>query len=308
MALNVLFRAFLNYQLMTKEIYFKLFESKVQSILLYASEIWGLFQLDSLEVVHMQACKQFLGVPTLTPNKMVYGDLHRFPLHVISSLRAYKYWIRVLNMDNDRLPKLAYNMLLSLDNNGKSCWVTQVKLFLCNLGFQYVWLDQNVQTATRALPAIKQRLVDNFIQNWNCSIFASNRYSLYRSINDSFFERTVIFTIDIYCYRKALSQLRFGVLPIHGNRYRFSLHDHDKLCPLCIDCVEDEIHFIQMCPLYSDLRNKIYPTIPHVPIQVLLKSQNVRRMKELAKFTFLALKIRRKFIDSQANANNDSLM
>ena len=65
---------------MTYETFFKIFDSKVQSILLYSSEIWGLQKLENIEKKnHLMACKRFLGVPVRTPNKMVYGDLGRFP-------------------------------------------------------------------------------------------------------------------------------------------------------------------------------------------------------------------------------------
>ena len=40
---------------MTKETFFKMFDSKIQSVLLYSSEIWGLHRLDSTERVHLMA-------------------------------------------------------------------------------------------------------------------------------------------------------------------------------------------------------------------------------------------------------------
>jgi len=56
-------RAFQKYQEMTAYTYFKIFDAKIQSVLMYSSEIWGLSKLDHLEKVHMLACKRFLGVP-----------------------------------------------------------------------------------------------------------------------------------------------------------------------------------------------------------------------------------------------------
>ena len=54
---------------------------------IYSSEIWGLQTLESIEKVHMLACKRFLGVPIRTPNTMIYG-LARYPLLVNSDLRC----------------------------------------------------------------------------------------------------------------------------------------------------------------------------------------------------------------------------
>ena len=64
---------------MTKETFFKILDSKIQSVLLYSSEIWGLHILDSIEKVHLVACKRYLGVPSRIPNKMVYEELGRCP-------------------------------------------------------------------------------------------------------------------------------------------------------------------------------------------------------------------------------------
>ena len=62
---------------MTKETFLKIFDSKIQLVLLYSSKIWGLHILDSIERVHLMVCKRYLGVPSRTPNKMVYGELGR---------------------------------------------------------------------------------------------------------------------------------------------------------------------------------------------------------------------------------------
>ena len=80
---------------MTKETFFKIFDSKIQSVLLNSSEIWGLHILDSIERVHLMACKKYLGVPSRTPNKMVYGKLSR-SLFIASYVRCIKYWFRLL--------------------------------------------------------------------------------------------------------------------------------------------------------------------------------------------------------------------
>ena len=51
---------------MTKETFFKIFDSKIQSVLLYSSEIWGLPILECIERVHLMACKRYLGVTITT--------------------------------------------------------------------------------------------------------------------------------------------------------------------------------------------------------------------------------------------------
>ena len=144
---------------MTKETFFKIFYSKIQSVLLYSSEIWGLHILDSIERVHLMACKRYFGVPSRTPNKMVYGELGRYPLFIASHVRCIKYWFRLLYMEQSRLPNQAYRMLVNLDENGKQCWATEVRELLCKTGFYFVWLQQGVGDVKSFLYVFKQKIV-----------------------------------------------------------------------------------------------------------------------------------------------------
>ena len=114
-------------------------------MLKYASGIWGTLRLDNIERVHITACTRFLGVPLRSPDKMVHGELGRYPLYVNSTLRCLKYWLRVLKMDDSRLPKQAYTMMMSMVENEKKCWGAEVQNVLSINGFYCVWLQQGIR-------------------------------------------------------------------------------------------------------------------------------------------------------------------
>ena len=101
---------------------------------------------------------------------MVYGELGRYPLFVNSTPRCLKYWLRVLKMDDIRIPKQTYKMMILMDESEKKCWVTQVKDVLGKNGFYCVWLQQGVGGEKNFLCELKQRLTDNFIREWNATI------------------------------------------------------------------------------------------------------------------------------------------
>ena len=128
----------------SKNCFFRIFDTQVQPVLLYASEMWGLHRLDNVEKVHTLACKRFLNVHLRVPNKFVYGELGRHPLYVNSAVRCIRYWLKLQTLDMSRIPKQAYVMLQNLDDKGKVCWVTHVKNTLFSLGFGFVWLQQSV--------------------------------------------------------------------------------------------------------------------------------------------------------------------
>ena len=99
----------------------KLVDSKVQPVLLYAAEIWGLEDdyCYQIEKTYMFALERFLGVGQMTPNNMIYGDTARYPLYINAYVRAVRYWLKITRMNEKRLPYKAYLMSLHLDEQGK---------------------------------------------------------------------------------------------------------------------------------------------------------------------------------------------
>mgnify|MGYP006276537769 CR=1 FL=1 len=155
--------------------------------------------------------QRFSGVPVRTPNKMVYGDLGRYPLYINSYTNSIRYWLKLLQMDHNRLPFKAYQMLLELDRNGKECWVSKIRNILCETGFNIVWLQQGVGDVKAFMVVFKQRLVDMFIQEWYGTIRDKERYENYRSFKSTFGKEKYIESMDSYCFRVAITQIRFNV-------------------------------------------------------------------------------------------------
>ena len=121
-------------------LFFKLFDAQIAPSLLYGSELWGFEQHDTVEKVHIQACKLLLKVPSYTPNDMVLGDLGRFSLFVVSAARCIQYWFRLLKQPLNRYSRKAYDMLYNMqerDCNSKN-WFARIKFLLCYNGFGYV--------------------------------------------------------------------------------------------------------------------------------------------------------------------------
>ena len=210
-ALQILFKAFQACKGMTQATFFRIFDSKVQSILFYSSELWGFQRLDNLEKVHLLACKRFLGVPLKTPNKIVYGELGRYPIYISTSIRCIKYWFKILKMPDHRLPKQAYKMMLTQDDNGKKCWVSHIKELLSKAGFYYVWVNQGTVNINAFIKKIKQRLIDQFRQEWIAAIRDKERYALYRNIKVTFSPAEYINFINIYCFTESRQSHPRGV-------------------------------------------------------------------------------------------------
>ena len=100
------------------DVFFKIFDSQVQPI--------------------------FLNVGPQTPNATVYGECGRYPLFINSATCALVYWIKIMSIHEDRLPKRVYKMLLHMDNLGYKTWASEIGYLLFSHGFGIVWVTQSV--------------------------------------------------------------------------------------------------------------------------------------------------------------------
>ena len=74
-----------------RNVFFKIYDAQVLQILMYRSELWGFQQFAVIEKAHMFACKRFLNVGVQIPNKMIYGDLGRYPIFVTYAILYVRY-------------------------------------------------------------------------------------------------------------------------------------------------------------------------------------------------------------------------
>ena len=161
-----------------------LFDKLISPILNYSSEVWGFIQANSIERVHLQFCKKLLGVKKTTQNDFVYGELGRTSYITKRYFIILKYWFKIILAEENKYIKIVYNLMLRdlerLPN--KVNWASLVKHLLMSLGFYNVWLDQGVGNYDGFINILKQRLTDNFVQNWHSRLENSSRATFYRSI------------------------------------------------------------------------------------------------------------------------------
>ena len=95
------------------DVQLKLFDSLVEPILLYGSEVWGYENLVTLERVHLQFCKRILNLRLSTPNFMVYGEIGRQSLKIRVQLRMISFWIKLIQNEN-KLSGILYKLMFNL--------------------------------------------------------------------------------------------------------------------------------------------------------------------------------------------------
>ena len=69
---------------------FELFDKLIEPISSYGCEVWVINEAVRLEKIHLQFCKQVLGLRSQTQNTFIYGELGRYPLKLMRVIRVVK--------------------------------------------------------------------------------------------------------------------------------------------------------------------------------------------------------------------------
>ncbi|KAL4219933.1 hypothetical protein ACF0H5_020345 [Mactra antiquata] len=233
----------------------QLFDAFVGAILNYGGEFCGFGKSKEIERVHLKFCKRLLQVKQSTSNLAVYGELGRFPLFINRHTQIIKYWCKIINSKNILINQFYMHQLNNL--NTKHNWANSVKNLLDRNGFSYVWMNPSCVNLNTFHIVFKERLLDIFKQTWYTNISESNYMFYYKHFKLNFkFEKY----LDNIClkYRKGLSKLRLTshTLEVETGRYgRNRVSRQERNCKICrtID-IEDEYHFVIICPFYKNLR------------------------------------------------------
>lgn len=279
----------------------ELFDKLITPILNYSCEVWGFIQAKAVERVHLQFCKKLLGVKKTTQNDFVYGELGRTSYLTKRYSIIIKYWFKVLTVQDIKFVKLVYNLMLRDIElyPRKTNWASLVRDLLMSLGFYDVWLSQGVGNVGAFMNVFKQRLNDNFIQNWHSRLDESSRATFYKSIS-SFRLQPYLEYINVSKFCIALCRLRVSShrLEIEAGRWvrPNSIPVNDRKCSKC-SVLEDEYHFIIECQMYKELRKKyISKYYWHRPSMFkfveLITTSNANILRKLGTYVYQAFKTR----------------
>ena len=288
-----IFRSLFKLGHIDSNIFFQLFDSQVKPMMLYAAEIWGMTKYSTIEKIHSFACKKLLGVSLRTPNALVYGELGRFPIYIDSTIKAIKYWFKILQLPRDRIPRQVYERD-KLEASKTHGWANGIKHLLESNGFGYVWLSEGTPNSKAFIRTLKQRLIDCYKQNWHSKITTSERCATYASFKEDHTKEHYIEQIQIAKYRRTFTKLRLGITEINNNK-RFRNINAQKNCPFCTS-TEDEQHILLKCHMYNRLRTKYiakhWTTLNALSLKDLLQNKNEVITREIAIFTYHALQKR----------------
>lgn len=279
---------------------FSLFDTYVCSILNYGCEVWGSHKGPDIEKVHLDFLKVALGVRKNTNSTMIYFETGRLPLYYIRIFRMFKFWFKLLQSENCIL-NAAYEYLYNNCENAKHAsrnWATFIKEQLNCLGLSYMWHDQSSINSHVCLPIIQQRLKDHFIHYLHSHMQYESKCTIYRHLVDNFCLQYYLEKSIPKMYKKGISKIRLAShnLCIETGRHRNIPRDK-RFCKTCVNEIEDEYHFLLVCPVYRQNRIKLikkyYWSKPSMfKFIQLLSVNNVKELCNLGKFICKALEQR----------------
>ena len=194
---------------------------------------------------------KILNVRKCTNLSGLYGELGRVPFLVTRKIRMINYWIKILKLEVNSLPKKVNNMLKTdADNNisyNGANWASQIKTLLDELGLTYIWLQQDDPTIPLSL--IKQRILDSYKQSWYANINNSIRLQTYARYKHDFEFEDYLDFIQEKKYKIAFTKFRLSSHDLAIERGRFeNIERNDRLCRHCnLNMIESEYICTTLC-------------------------------------------------------------
>ena len=150
---------------------------------------------------------------------------------------------------------------------------------------------------------MRERLKDNYRQEWCAAVRDNDRYSLYHSFKSVFEPELYLTDLMFKPYRDILIKIRLQVSQLLCHKNKF-LQINDHLCPLCFEESENELHFILKCNRLEDIRCTILPAIA-INNRSLESLRTLFAKEEysfcLGKYLFFAMKYRMNALENVYN-------
>ncbi len=190
-------------------------------------------------------------------------------------------------MGESRLLKSAYLSELAQDQQGKPSWYTFIKTIMGKVRCS-TYLNETQSDVMGKRGFLKSRVTKYFqdlyfVDQFN-DIDESSKLRTYVSFKQNFKMEQYLQIKNIPLYlRKNYCAFRISAHDLEIERGRYSRPrkpPEHRLCPICKNCSEDELHFLMHCPAYTELRQKFSFSIIRLD-KSFIKLSSFERMRYL---------------------------
>ena len=146
------------------EVMMYLFDSCIQPILVYGSDVWGVSNngKESIDKIFMWFVKMVLNLKGTTSNVITLGECGKFPPSVTCEINSLSYFYRLRDLPDSSLAKISFNEQMRMHSIGFPTWYGRV----CELASSHnIDINDNLSNLQ-----IKRIIKDSFVQKWTRSL------------------------------------------------------------------------------------------------------------------------------------------
>jgi hypothetical protein len=273
-ALGAIIGKFKNYRDVGFKTFTKLYNASVIPIVDYMSSIWGFGEYNQCDKIQYRALQYYLGVNKYTPTLGIAGEAGWTLPFYRRCLNMIKLWNKLLALEETRLPKIVLLWDLEKNNNNFSSNMSDIA--------EMLQLPEFVITKNECHISLAKEILDKIMSEaWSNKVQYKPKLRTYITFKENFCSEGYLEKY-IPKYRRALfTKLRLGVLPLEIETGRYNdTPVEERICKMCKDGVEDEIHFLCKCVNYNNFRQELYSKIEKI-------NPNFIFLNTVEKFKFL---------------------
>ena len=248
---------------------FKIFDSQIQPILDYGTEIWYQGKpVEELEVIHTGFIKKTLGLKKQTSTLVVYGESGRYPLEIRQKELFIKFWCRLLGLKPDNPLQIMYKELLQLHQSNHKTWCSTVLEVLQSIKVENMFENQcdlNMDDINKFRSEIKTLLQNQYSESWRNDTRNIEKHPILRTY--SLFKTTL--AAEPYITTKMDAMFKKCIARFRVSSHRLAIETGRHLKPplpiesrVCVHCpgelVDDELHLINVCKHHDGERVRLY--------------------------------------------------
>lgn len=255
----------------------RVFESIVKSTLLSGSPVWSLRYIPLIEAVQSFFFKRILRLPVCTPTYMLHLELNLCPLEITIFALSLEWIIKVLKMDQSRLPSICMRREIYLFLNKtpgmtakeerrfiKFNWVCQFNEMLDKIGMGDMWLNLNATHWEGKKHEMIERLTMYLREKYLLSLQNSSSMQLKVQSGligqgNEYLRIRLPWVYTCAVVQTKLANNRFQSYSLKGSSIKLSSDSNCKIC----NCSETNsvIHLIVLCPIFDKLRRFWLPEL-----------------------------------------------
>ncbi len=234
------------------EIKRKVWESCLNSALLYSCESWMVKNLNPVQTQYLSSVKELLGVRMQTPSSLIYIELDIPSVQALVKKRQVDFLSKVKQSSHFHGSPLQYAMQLAKESK-------------CPMGVYLQELESITSDPVTEFSVLNKDSVQNS---------EASRSVIYRDLNPDLSEHSMYSDTKVNeRYRIVTTRLRLGSHRLKIETGRWSRIPRDMRLCSCDQDVQSEEHVLTQCPLTVHIRRN-FPNLPVTNIASLMKYED----------------------------------